>query len=172
MNKLTLFLLSALTGGVVGTVFVTVSGILALQHEGRQNGVVFSVFSDNTPRITNPESSILSVASMAALGALVIWALLVGFEPGRTARIIGFLLSSVVWIAWGLALGPNLGIIHDLNVGDGVSWGMPGWVKYGSTEPMVYLVMFLALGALVMRASAFRADKSGENDATTEPLPV
>ncbi len=156
-------ILSALIGGALGFVLVALTGILTLQHDGRQGGVVFDIFSREVPGITNPQAPILPIIGIAALGALVLCALVLPEEGSeRTARSMGFLLVTAATVGWGLALGPNLGIYHDMTAGDGVPPGVPGWLRYGSTEPSVYLVAFLALGVLVLRWSNIRAKRSAE----------
>lgn len=158
-------ILSALVGAVSGFLLVALTGILRLQHDGRQGGIVFDIFSRQMASITNPQASILPLIGISALGALVLCVLVLpsrGF--GYVARNLGFLVSTLISVGWGIALGPNLGVYYDMTAGDGVAPGVPGWLEYGSIEPSVYLVVFLSFGALVLRRSDNRVETQQGSD--------
>lgn len=145
-------ILSAALGALLGFLLIILAGILRIRHEGLQSGILFDLFSRQLPSITNPQVSILPLAGIAALSALILSVLVLPRRHlGHVALNIGFLSSALIFVIWGIALGPNLGLYYDLTVRDGVAPGVTGWLQYGSTEPSVYLVMVLSFGALILR---------------------
>ena len=157
-----------LAGLLVSLVYVSAVGLLAIRAIGARDGAVFDL-TNTLVAITEPHVPYVEMVSIAIMGLLVIFILLVGTVKLRLLDRLAFSGGFSVGAA-ALVLYSFLGLDvsrANTSIVEGGLVGWRGWIYKAGSDSSVHLVLALALGWMLLhvletaRTSRFTESKNG-----------
>lgn len=149
----------AVAGAVLGTTYVLLTGLVAIQTWARERNVVLDL-NNLGVRVQEPGMQVLILLVAGAfLSATVFWAVAIAPRGGtlgvRIAVATGFLLPVIVLVLASFLSTPPPPPEDVPHVGFALGWR--GWAHEGGAVDAVHLLVALVLGSLVSGGRRSRA---------------